>query len=79
MICSINVNKERPNKWFQLSFTHNFQRENDEVKFSYGIPYLYSQLLTFLDTLDKTEKLEPLKSLTGLDIPVLKITEKDEE
>lgn len=57
-----------------LTFDYEFKSPNDTVQFAYGVPYLYSQLLAFLDTLKNIDRLQPLKSLCGLDIPVLRIT-----
>jgi hypothetical protein len=62
-----------------LSFTYEFENENEEVYFAYSIPYSYSYLLDFLEEIQKKHK-QFIKinydheSTGGIPIPVLSIT-----
>lgn len=61
-----------------MSFTYDFTTPNEIVYFAYCIPYSYSQLLKNLTTLPTSVKnLPPLKSLSGLEIPFLEITDNE--
>lgn len=58
-----------------MSFSYDFSLVQDTVQFAYCIPYTYSKLNKFLTTLANFKQLTPLKSLSGLAIPVLSITD----
>lgn len=71
-----------------LSFTYTFRTENDEVFCSYTIPYSYSTLqahLRQLKLLANKENCDFIRfeslglSLGGIDIPLLKISNKNED
>lgn len=57
-----------------MSFSYEFKNPNDTVEFAYCVPYLYTHLCNFVSTLQNVHYMPTLKSLSGLDIPVLKIT-----
>lgn len=61
-----------------MSFSYDFLQPDDTVYFAYCIPYPYTRLLRFLNKLENTKSLTPLKTLTGLPIPVLEITDENE-
>jgi hypothetical protein len=63
--------------YLTLTFTFHFDTPNDTVELAYFIPYSYSRLLKFLPTLNNCKVLPPLKSLTGLSIPVLEVTDEE--
>lgn len=71
----------RNRNYWQLTFTYNFQHEDDEVTFAYAIPYTFTRLTKLLSELkhDVSEgvlKVDCLcKSLSGVDVPLLKISE----
>lgn len=54
-----------------MSFTYDFQLPNDTVQFAYAPPYTYSNLLKFIANLPNAKQLTPIKSLSGLPIPIL--------
>ena len=58
-----------------MSFSYDFSAPNDTVYFAYCIPYTYSRLLRFLGKLGNSKKMPAMKSLSGLGIPVLQITD----
>ncbi len=60
-----------------MSFTYDFILPNDTVQFAYCIPYSYSKLLKLVSSLSNCKILPSLKSLSGLPIPVIQITEED--
>ncbi|CAG9331274.1 unnamed protein product [Blepharisma stoltei] len=63
--------------YYSLSFFYQF-KENDSIYFAYSIPYKYSRLCKFLKDLEKSNlvKNEILcKSLSGVDVPILTITD----
>ena len=66
---------------YRLSFNYEFEFEDDEVFFAYTIPYTYSQMLKDISILPKrfvrTEILG--RSLTGVDIPILHISNHHEK
>jgi cytosolic carboxypeptidase protein 2/3 len=64
-----------------LSFEYEFVTEDDQVRFAYCRPYTYSQMIGVVGKLDNVEVKQSMKSLSGLDIPVLRVTneEKNEE
>ena len=59
-----------------MSFTYDFAVANDTVEFAYCIPYSYSRLLKLLPKLPNSNILPSLKSLSGLPIPALMITDQ---
>jgi len=48
----------------------------DTVQFAYCIPYTYSQLIKFISTLNNVQMLSPLKTLSGLSVPVIQISDE---
>ena len=78
---------EPPSKQLHcLSFTFEFPHDYDDVYFAYGIPYSYSYLLKFIDSLAeipvskhflKCER--KYESVSGLSVPVLTITNPSSE
>ncbi|CDW76600.1 UNKNOWN [Stylonychia lemnae] len=84
-----NNNFIRMRKYFQVSFEHDFQYENDKVQFSYSVPYSYSRLYNFLKTINREHHLQIpethnqfiketqlCKSISGLEVPILTITSR---
>lgn len=69
-----------PMSVYKLSFDYNFTIEDDEVFIAYSIPYTYSQLLKDIDLLpNKIVKKYILgRSLGGVDIPILHISNHDQ-
>ena len=62
-----------------MSFEFDFMTPHDTVSFAYCIPYTYSQLQTHINTLGPTCKQLPgFKTLSGLSIPVLEVTNEEE-
>ena len=61
-----------------MTFSYDFDFISDTVHFAYCIPYSYTQLLKFLTTLSFGKALTPLKTLSGLPIPILQITDEAE-
>ena len=61
-----------------MSFSYDFSIPNDTVYFAYCIPYTYSRLLRFLNKLENNKKMPVMKSLSGLGIPVLEVTDENE-
>lgn len=59
-----------------MSFSYDFTVANDIVHFAYSIPYSYSQLLKTIATLKNIKLMPSLKSLSGLPIPVMEITDE---
>jgi murein tripeptide amidase MpaA len=61
---------------YKLSFDYNFEEEDDEVYFAYCIPYTYSQMLGDISRLSAefVKKDNIGCSLSGVDIPILHIT-----
>lgn len=57
-----------------MSFSYEFVTPRDTVHFAYCIPYTYSRLLKLLTQLSNFKQLPPFRSLSGLAIPVLEIT-----
>lgn len=74
-ICIQRLTKARLNTYFTMSFTYDFELPNDTVQFAYAVPYTYSALLKFISTLPNVKQLPPMKSLSGLPIPVLEVTD----
>ncbi|CAG9328864.1 unnamed protein product [Blepharisma stoltei] len=70
----------KPNQrriYYCLSFSYQF-KENDAFYFAYSVPYRYSKLCNFVKELEKSNfvKNEVLcKSLSGVDVPILTITD----
>lgn len=57
-----------------MSFAYDFIMTNDTVQFAYCIPYTYSRLIKFISSINNIKILPSFKSLSGLPIPVLEIT-----
>ena len=63
--------------FYTLSFTYKFPPQGDKVYFAYSVPYTYSRLHAFLGSLSPTQYVtrEVLcKTLSGIDVPLLTIT-----
>lgn len=60
-----------------MSFAYDFATTNDTVHFAYCVPYSYSSLLKTVNALSNSKQLPPLKSLSGLNIPVIEITDEE--
>ena len=60
-----------------MSFSYDFITPHDCVHFAYCVPYNYSTLIKQLHALTHAKRLQSLKSLSGLDIPVLEITDDE--
>jgi hypothetical protein len=60
-----------------MSFAYDFGTPHDTVHFAYCVPYAYSQLLKTLPALPHAKPLPALKSLSGLDVPVLEVTDEE--
>jgi murein tripeptide amidase MpaA len=82
------LNPLRIRHYMTLSFTYTFQKENDEVFCAYTVPYSYSSLLTHLKQLKllvNKEKFDFIRfeslglSLGGIDVPLLKISNKNDD
>jgi hypothetical protein len=58
-----------------MSFVYDFILPNDTIQFAYCVPYSYSKLLKLIPTLAYAKIMPSLKSLSGLSIPVLEITD----
>ena len=43
-------------KYFRLSFEYTFTHDDDTVSFALGVPYTYTQLLQFLQTITDPQK-----------------------
>ena len=70
---------DRAKKYYELSFTYNFERANDTVYFAFCMPYTYSKLQNHIRNILKSPKQcvreERLCfSLSGLPVPVLTVT-----
>lgn len=61
-----------------MSFTYDFLQKDDTVYFAYCVPYTYTRLIKFLGKIKYAKKIEPLKTLSGLYVPVLEITDEKE-
>lgn len=65
-----------------MSFTYDFSTPHDRVQFAYCIPYTYTSLLSLLRELAPTcpeFKFETgWRSLSGLPVPVIQVTDPDE-
>jgi hypothetical protein len=75
------VNKAMVNKriYYGLSFTLNFPA-NETLRFAYSVPYTYSELLQYLNTLKESRYLKRemlCKSLSGIEVPLLTISDFD--
>lgn len=57
-----------------MSFEYDFIMPNDTVQFAYCVPYSYTRLTKFLSNLPNAQMLPSFKSLSGLSIPVVQIT-----
>ena len=65
----------------RLTFDYEFKHDDDEVFFAYCIPYTYSQLQQDIRFYEKSSYVKELtlgRTLSGLDIPFLHITNRDE-
>lgn len=63
-----------------LKFDYNFEEDDSEVEFCYGIPYVYSDLLMDIEELRKKPNCYVNKlcySLSGVEIPMVTITERN--
>lgn len=72
----INKILENRRPYFSLSFSFTFPA-NETLKFAYSLPYTYSDLLKYLLTLDPlpcVRREVMCKSLSGVEIPVLTIS-----
>jgi hypothetical protein len=67
-----------------LSFEYKLENGNDKVWFAYAIPYTYTMLCNFIKVIEeRQEKEEGIifkkeiigKSLSGVEIPVVTITD----
>lgn len=74
-ICIQGLTKARLNTYFTMSFTYDFELANDTVQFAYAVPYTYSALLKFVSSLSNAKQLPSIKSLSGLPIPILEVTD----
>lgn len=75
------INKTLVNKriYYSLSFTLKFP-SRETLHFAYSIPYTYSDLLKFLECIGGSKYLKReilCKSLSGVDVPLLTITDLD--
>jgi cytosolic carboxypeptidase protein 2/3 len=61
-----------------MSFSFDFTVPQDTLYFAYCVPYTYTRLLRFLGKLGHHKKLSSMKSLSGLSIPVLEVTDESE-
>jgi hypothetical protein len=82
------VNPMRSRQYMTLSFTYTFKVENDEVFCAYTVPYSYSVLQTHLKHLKllaNKERFDFIRfeslglSLGGIEVPLLKISNKNED
>jgi cytosolic carboxypeptidase protein 2/3 len=67
----------KANNFFRLSFTYDFEFEDDEVFFAYCVPYTYSDLHRDLLKWEGSEYVQKTilgRSLSGLQLPLLHIT-----
>lgn len=72
--------KIRLHTYYTMSFSYDFDTINDKVHFAYCIPYTYSHLLDLIRELCPLEcvKYETAwRSLSGLPVPMLQITDFD--
>lgn len=60
-----------------MSFSYDFGTPNDIVHFAYCVPYTYSHLLKTVAALPSAKLIPGLKSLSGLTIPVLEVTDDE--
>lgn len=67
--------------YYCLELSYKFEFEDDEVFFAYCIPFTFSRLLKEISTLPpQWVKQSALgKSLSGIDIPLLHITNHESE
>ena len=61
-----------------MAFSFDFSIPQDTVYFAYCIPYTYTRLTRLITKLKNTTPLPPLRTLSGLAIPVLQITDDSE-
>jgi cytosolic carboxypeptidase protein 2/3 len=70
-------------KALQLQFKYKFKEKNQTVYFAYSIPYSYSRLHRVITELTaahrSVEQLKLTETLGGLDVPLLTITNREEE
>jgi hypothetical protein len=59
-----------------MSFTYDFTQKDDTVFFAYCVPYTYTRLTRFISKIKHCKKMQPLKTLSGLPIPVLEVTDE---
>jgi len=67
---------------YTLSFEYTFEYSEDTVSFAYAVPYTYTQLLQLIKNLTTEEFVREevlCKSLGGVNIPLLTITEESNE
>lgn len=72
--------KNSAGKYYTLSFKYNFEFPDDEVYFSYSLPYTYQELISYLDDIkinysDIVRVDELCLSLAGNVCPMITITE----
>ena len=78
--------------WYQMSFEFTFEYDQDKVWIAYAIPYSYTMLCNFIKAIEEIQKKpeniknsniikkEVLgKSLSGVEIPMLTITDFSDE
>ena len=61
-----------------MSFSYDFAIPDDTVHFAYCIPYTYTRLIRFVARLDNCKQMPSMKTLSGLPIPVLEVTDEAE-
>ncbi len=70
-----SIIQDRFSTYFTLSFTYTFYQRDVITKFAYGIPYTFTDLNKFLTTLKNVDYMPPLRTLSGLSNPILRITD----
>lgn len=82
------MNPHKPKSYYCMSFDYKFETGNDDVYFSYTVPYSYSQLLSHLRQVKELAESQNSKLVTfssigksngGFDIPLIKITSPDSD
>lgn len=82
------MNPHKPKSYYCMSFDYKFETGNDDVYFSYTVPYSYSQLLSHLRQVKELAESQSSKLITfssigrsngGFDIPLIKITSPDSD
>lgn len=79
-LSKINTISESRKKYYSLSFDYTFDLSDDEVYFSYAVPYTYTHLTNLLKEFKTSvphsicHKETLCKSMSGLDVPLITIT-----